>query len=209
MPLGCLGHLVEHPAPHRWIANDSGPSICLVTTSFELGFDEDDEIPVVRDQGPQGIEDDAKRDERQVGDHDVGRGANDLLAPGITAGTRRQIAHVAPLDNGHSSVGSELLVHLPVTDIDRHHRTGATLQQAVGEPTSRCPNVHSRPTGNIQPKHHEGSIKLLAAAPDESGAGSLHDDGFAVGHQPAGLIGDGSRHEHVPGLNTFSCPSAR
>ena len=91
---------------------------------LELGLDHRQAVPALgraRERRGQSL---AQRDERDVGDDEVGR-------VGQRAGLER--ARVHALDHRHARVVADLPVKLPVGHVERDHARGAALEQAVGE----------------------------------------------------------------------------
>ncbi len=115
---------------------------------------------------------------------------------GSASGDER--ARVAALDHGHARILAQPPVQLAVGDVERHHRLGPTLKQAVGEPAGGGAHVEAAPAGRIDREGVERVGELDPAARHERRRGP-HRQLRVLGDQLPGLGRRALVDAHVPG----------
>ena len=80
---------------------------------------------------------------------------------GSIAASQRPGVHA--IEDHDSLVLPEALVQLTASDVDRAHRDGALLQQAVGEASRRCADVETALTRRVDGEGGERSGELGTA----------------------------------------------
>ena len=131
---------------------------------LELGLGEHDHPALRTTRADESIHDPVERDEGQVGDHCV-----EGTQPGGV-----HVPEIRSFHGRHAGITTEPLVQLVVTDIERDDVSGASLEQAVGEPAGRRSGVEGLRAGRPEAEAVERGIELLAAATDEPGRGRHH-----------------------------------
>ena len=120
--------------------------------------------PSGREQAGEVAHDEGERDERQVGDDEVGRPAEVVGGQAAHGGAA---ALVDPRVVGH--LGHQLAV----ADVDRHHPGGAAGQQHLAEAAGRGADVDAAPPGDRQPLRApvvEGGDELVRGPADPARA---------------------------------------
>ena len=131
----------------------------------------------------------SQRDERQVRDDQVG---HERQVRGF------QVPDVRPLHHRDARVVADLPRELAVPHVDRHHPSGARLQQAVGEPARGRPGVEAIAVTGIDGEPIEGRPELLSPAGDVSTRRADHLHRGVVGDQRGGLRGRAPGDGHPP-----------
>ena len=67
---------------------------------------------------------------------------------------------VEPLEDGNAFVLAQLPVELAVADVDSSDRSGAPLQEAVGEPSGRGPGIERVAPRYVDAERVEGMAEL-------------------------------------------------
>ena len=93
---------------------------------------------------------------------------------------------------------AELVGELAIADIDRDHRDGAALKQAIRETSGRRPDVEASQTADVESKGIERARKLRAPSRYERVIGDAHDDIGVLGDKCSGLVDARARDEHFP-----------
>ena len=141
-------------APGRRVA-DHPAAADRLPAGLELGLDQQHQVAVVAGQPGQDGQDQAQRDERQVGHGQVDR-------PADLGGLQR--AHVGPVQHPDPRVLAQAEVELAVADVDGHHLGRPGLQQHVGEAAGGGAGVEAAPPGHRHAEPLEGRGQLVAAA---------------------------------------------
>lgn len=148
-----LDELAEDAGVDGGVADDAAAGD-IGGAGFELGFEEDDagsgEGEAHRCRG----EDFAQRNEREVGDEEV---------------ERREfgkVAGVGAFEEGDARVVAEALVELGAADIDGEDRSGAALEEAIGEAAGGGAEVEAAKAGDIDFERGERGFEFVAAAAD-------------------------------------------
>ena len=132
---------------------------------FELRLDQHHELRIgTRDENER-RQHRAQRDEREVRYHEVG---NERQICGLEAADVRSFHHRDP------GVVADLPCQLAVSHVDGRHASGASLQQAIGEPTRRGPGVEAIAVARVHVETIERAIgvSLLRARRSVSAARS-------------------------------------
>ena len=77
-----------------------------------------------------------------------------------------QAADVDPFEHGHSIVGTQAFVQLPVADVERDHVRRAVLQQAVREAAGRGADIEATEPSTGTASDSSACSSFLAAAGD-------------------------------------------
>jgi hypothetical protein len=99
-----------------------------------------------------------ERDEREVGDDDLGA-VRQILDP--------ERADVRTVQRGHPGIGSERPRELSVPHVEGRHMRGPAAQQDVREPAGRGSGIERRSIGDDDAEAVQGRVELLAAARNE------------------------------------------
>ena len=153
------GDGLEHRQVDGRVGHQPAPAD-LAPAGFELRLDQQHGVGAVGGRPGQRRGDEPERDERQVAHHEVDRFAD--VGQGEVAG-------VEALLHGHPGVVAQGPGQLAGADVDGHHRGGAALQEAVGEPAGRGAGVERPPTGHVDGETVEGRGQLLARPGRRSG----------------------------------------
>ena len=84
-----------------------------------------------------------------------------------------QAASIRALDHRHPLVRSQSPVESAVGDVERDHRRGATLEQAVGEPAGAGSDVERPAAAHVESERIE-RIRELDPAPGDEAWGLHH-----------------------------------
>jgi len=188
-PLAEVGaYLVEDAHLHLRVLDDTSTPGCLGPAGLELWLDEQDQIRARRRTGEQRRGDRTQRYEAQIGDDEI-----DCSSDGFGV----EAADVGSLPDLDSIVGTQLLVQLPIADIDGDHAWCAVLQQAVGEPAGRRARVEGSTAAHIDLEALERRRQLLAPSAHVAQRRPAHLDGVTRRNEPRRLVGDGTADGHA------------
>lgn len=189
--------LGEDAGVDSFVADDAAAAIDLGFAGLELGFHESDEQAAGGDARPDGGEDGAQGDEREVHDNGVEGGAGQ-----IDGG---EVAGVDLLEIGDPGIGAEFGVELGTADIDADDGGGAGLEGAIGETAGGSADVEHVGVGQGEREVVEETLKFLATAGDE--ARGLLNDEFEIGGEffarfveARGAVEDAAGHDEGLGL---------
>ena len=172
---GMLDDAFEDLAMDRRVADDA--VVGAAAAGLELRLHERDDVAARPEgRGDRG-EDEVERDER-----DVDRREADRFGQG--RGCER--AGIRALHRDHARVAAQRFGELAAADVERIHARRATLQQHVGEPAGRRPDVEAHETGRIDPEGVQAGGELVATAADV-GLGGVDLDARRRVDQVAGL----------------------
>lgn len=151
---------LQYPPMNGRIANHTRPAAGFGATGFELRFDEGDDAPARPKQAGGGLQESTQRNEGTIDGHQI-RCLKWRWEP-----RRGQMPRVGSFHDDHTRILTEFPRQLALTDIDGMDTDRAVLQQAIGESTGRCPEVHSRKTSHIESELPQGMLEFLAAPAD-------------------------------------------
>ena len=140
------GRIGDEPMPAHFLA-----------ASLELRLDEGHDVGAGRDEYRNRGEDMPQRDEGHIDRDKIDR---------LRHHVPRERARVDAFANHDTRVVAQAPIELAVADVERDHAFGASLQQYVGKPTGRRPDVERAPACRIDVKHVE-SVRELDAAPSD------------------------------------------
>src|SRR3989442_7504611 len=154
-PSGGRRDLIDDANMDRRVSND--PLAHLGTTRFELGLDQRNHVATWPQDRWHDGQDLAERDERDVDDDEVDQ------AWQITGG---EVARIEAFDDDHTRIVSQRPVELAVADVERDHARRAALEQGVGEPSGRSPDVERLASLHSNAKRVEPMGELDASTAD-------------------------------------------
>jgi hypothetical protein len=115
-----------------WVTNHPTRLIGLNLGAFELRLDQCNYVRVHRDEPDQNTGNHPQGDEGHVHHHYGKWRAIDWLFEG---------ANVNSIAHAHATVLEQMLVQQIVTSIEGYDRSGATLEEAIGEAARGCTHV--------------------------------------------------------------------
>jgi hypothetical protein len=130
----------------------------IFAAEFELGFDEADELAVVRMQhGHHGWEDQGQRDEGKIKHRQINRFRNIV---------RQEMPEIELLAGDDPGVAADLPDQLVGAHIEGIDLGRAVLEQAVGEPAGGGSGIETGQAGRIDLKMRQGSFQFKAPSAD-------------------------------------------
>ena len=183
--------LAQHRAVHDRVADDAALADVLAA-GLELRLHQQHELGIGGGEREQVGRDGPQRDEREVGDAQVGRRIDRA---------RLELAHVRALHHRDARVVAQRPRELTAADVDRDDVRGAVPQQAVGEAARRRADVDRAGAGDVDRERGERARELRAAARHEHVVARLdgNDDRLGRVDLPRGGGGRGAAHRHPAG----------
>ena len=126
--------------------------------NLELGLDECDEVPPDTRATRNGRRQFSNTDEGRVDDCEIDW-------PPDCFGCQRP--SIRSLHYADALVGPKPLCELPIADVHGYNVARASLEQAIGKSSRRCPEVQAATAAHVELESVKGSGKLHSAARDE------------------------------------------
>jgi len=135
--------------------------------NLELGLDQGQDFAGASEQ--------RRKDRKNLREGDEGEIDGDKLGPLLEVG-RRKRTRVGPLHDHNPRISPQCRIELAVPDVNRIDQGGPMLQQAVGEPPGRSPQIKADAPANRDAKRLQRALKLDSAAPHVRVFGSPKSD---------------------------------
>src|SRR5712692_9372930 len=155
MPIYPRLQLLDNPRMHRWITDNARAPVNLGLARLKLWLDKRHYPGIWRQQGNQWRQDEAQGDERNV-DH---RALDGFWQ-------RCDEAHIGMLHHYHARVVAQRPGQLPAPDIDCIDSPRPVLEQAIGEPARRSPDIEGDQPIWVECESLQRLLQLQAAPAD-------------------------------------------
>ena len=207
-PAETLDHLTQHRPAHGRVADDA-TAAHPAAPGLELRLDQQHERRRRDGEAHERRRDRPQRDEREVGDRELGR----------TARERLEVPEVGPFHHHDARVVAQRPRQLAVSDVDRDHGFRAALAQAVGEPAGgrtgvehaggrarRSPTLRARRRASRRRATRSAPASPRPRRPRPARPGARRP---SQGRRPRSRVRRRSPRRHVPGSRPARAGPAR